>query len=174
MDIVKEFRLPDLGEGLTDADLVVWKVQVGDHLDLNQVIAEVETAKATVELPSPYAGTVAELLASSGDTVPVGAPLLRITVSDSDSSNTVSPPAKPDGPGTQQRPQVLSATAPVRRRSADAVPGRPEPRQIPKQSQGEVPPALSCADPTRNPVPDRRQESRASTSPQSRARAPVV
>jgi pyruvate dehydrogenase E2 component (dihydrolipoamide acetyltransferase) len=122
VDIVKEFRLPDLGEGLTDADLVVWKVQVGDHLDLNQVIAEVETAKATVELPSPYAGTVAELLASSGDTVPVGAPLLRITVSDSDSSNTVSPPAKPDGPGTQQRPQVLvgygPGAAPVSRRGS--------------------------------------------------------
>ncbi|CAM3974196.1 dihydrolipoamide acetyltransferase family protein [Smaragdicoccus niigatensis] len=72
----QEFRLPDLGEGLTDADLVEWKVAVGDAVVLNQVIAEVETAKALVELPSPVAGTVAELIAKPGETVLVGAPLL--------------------------------------------------------------------------------------------------
>ncbi|WP_327146410.1 dihydrolipoamide acetyltransferase family protein [Nocardia sp. NBC_01327] len=73
-----EFRLPDLGEGLADAELVSWQVQVGDTVELNQVIAEVETAKAQVALPSPFAGTVLELLAQAGDTVPVGAPLIRI------------------------------------------------------------------------------------------------
>ncbi|MRH88898.1 2-oxo acid dehydrogenase subunit E2 [Nocardia sp. SYP-A9097] len=73
-----EFALPDLGEGLADAELVSWTVQVGDTVELNQVIAEVETAKARVALPSPYAGTVLELLASPGDTVLVGAPLIRI------------------------------------------------------------------------------------------------
>lgn len=122
VDTVKEFRLPDLGEGLTDADLVAWKVQVGDHLELNQVIAEVETAKAAVELPSPYAGTVAELLASPGDTVPVGATLLRITVSGSGGSDTDTPAAKPDQPETEQRPQVLvgygPGDAPVSRRAS--------------------------------------------------------
>lgn len=121
VDTVKEFRLPDLGEGLADADLVVWKVQVGDHLDLNQVIAEVETAKATVELPSPYAGTVAELLASPGDTVPVGAPLLRIRVSVGSGPETDSAPAKPDEQRAEQRPQVLvgygPGAAPVSRRA---------------------------------------------------------
>ena len=63
MNTSQEFRLPDLGEGLTDAELVSWAVAVGDVVALNQNIAEVETAKALVELPSPYVGTVTELLA---------------------------------------------------------------------------------------------------------------
>ncbi|WP_306360573.1 dihydrolipoamide acetyltransferase family protein [Nocardia sp. CC227C] len=79
---VLEFRLPDLGEGLTDAELVSWSVAVGDRVELNQTIAEVETAKAQVALPCPYAGTVLELLAEPGDTVPVGAPLIRIAGAD--------------------------------------------------------------------------------------------
>ncbi|MFF0491084.1 dihydrolipoamide acetyltransferase family protein [Nocardia sp. NPDC004068] len=77
---VLEFRLPDLGEGLTEAELVAWSVAVGDTVELNQTIAEVETAKAQVALPSPFAGTVAELLATPGETVPVGAPLIRVRV----------------------------------------------------------------------------------------------
>lgn len=75
---VLEFRLPDLGEGLTDAELVSWAVAVGDTVELNQAIADVETAKAVVSLPSPFAGRVVELLAQPGDTVAVGAPLIRI------------------------------------------------------------------------------------------------
>ena len=59
--MIKEFRLPDLGEGLTESEILSWKVAVGDTVTLNQVIAEVETAKAVVELPSPFAGTVAAL-----------------------------------------------------------------------------------------------------------------
>ncbi|MEV6321585.1 dihydrolipoamide acetyltransferase family protein [Nocardia sp. NPDC051787] len=73
-----EFRLPDLGEGLTDAELVSWAVEVGDTVELNQTIAEVETAKAVVSLPCPFAGRVVELLAQPGDTVAVGAPLIRV------------------------------------------------------------------------------------------------
>ncbi|MFI5535355.1 dihydrolipoamide acetyltransferase family protein [Nocardia sp. NPDC051900] len=75
---VLEFRLPDLGEGLTDAELVSWTVAVGDTVELNQAIADVETAKAVVSLPSPFAGRVVELLARPGDTVAVGSPLIRI------------------------------------------------------------------------------------------------
>ncbi|MET9216559.1 MULTISPECIES: dihydrolipoamide acetyltransferase family protein [unclassified Nocardia] len=75
---VLEFRLPDLGEGLADGDLVSWAVAVGDTVELNQTIAEVETAKAVVALPSPFSGVVVELLAQPGDTVPVGAPLIRV------------------------------------------------------------------------------------------------
>ncbi|MEU7633361.1 dihydrolipoamide acetyltransferase family protein [Nocardia sp. NPDC049220] len=75
---VVEFTLPDLGEGLTDAELVSWAVVVGDTVELNQTIAEVETAKAVVSLPCPFAGRVAELLAQPGDTVLVGAPLIRV------------------------------------------------------------------------------------------------
>ncbi|GGK56116.1 dihydrolipoamide acetyltransferase family protein [Nocardia camponoti] len=75
---VLEFRLPDLGEGLADGELVSWAVAVGDTVELNQTIAEVETAKAVVALPSPFSGVVVELLAQPGDTVPVGAPLIRV------------------------------------------------------------------------------------------------
>lgn len=75
---VLEFRLPDLGEGLADAELVSWAVAVGDTVQLNETIADVETAKAVVSLPSPFAGQVVELLAQPGETVLVGAPLIRI------------------------------------------------------------------------------------------------
>jgi pyruvate dehydrogenase E2 component (dihydrolipoamide acetyltransferase) len=73
-----EFRLPDLGEGLTDAELVSWRVAVGDTVALNDIVAEVETAKAMVELPSPFVGVVTDLLVAPGQTVPVGTPLIRI------------------------------------------------------------------------------------------------
>jgi pyruvate dehydrogenase E2 component (dihydrolipoamide acetyltransferase) len=75
---VRQFLLPDLGEGLTEAEVVAWHVAPGDPVELNQVLVEVETAKAVVELPSPFAGTVLELLAQPGDTVDVGAPIIAI------------------------------------------------------------------------------------------------
>ncbi|WP_457033521.1 dihydrolipoamide acetyltransferase family protein [Kitasatospora sp. P5_F3] len=75
---VHEFALPDLGEGLSDAQLVRWLVAVGDTVATDQPVAEVETAKAVVELPCPYEGVVAELHAAAGDTVPVGRPLLTV------------------------------------------------------------------------------------------------
>jgi 2-oxoisovalerate dehydrogenase E2 component (dihydrolipoyl transacylase) len=65
----KEFRLPDVGEGLTEADIVAWHVRVGDTVTINQVIVEIETAKAVVELPSPYAGTVSALLVAAGSSI---------------------------------------------------------------------------------------------------------
>lgn len=77
---VKEFALPDLGEGLTESEVVAWKVSVGDTVELNQIIAEVETAKALVEVPSPFAGTVKELHAEPGETLEVGAPLMSFDV----------------------------------------------------------------------------------------------
>ena len=76
----KEFKLPDAGEGLTEADIVAWHVKPGDRVEVNQVIVEIETAKAVVELPSPWDGTVAELLAGEGQTVDVGAPIIAVDV----------------------------------------------------------------------------------------------
>ena len=76
------FPLPDVGEGLTEAEIVTWFVAAGDTVTLNQVICEIETAKSLVELPSPFAGVVTEVLAEVGDTVPVGEPILRVTVAD--------------------------------------------------------------------------------------------
>ncbi|MDQ2708967.1 MAG: 2-oxo acid dehydrogenase subunit E2 [Actinomycetota bacterium] len=73
------FAMPDVGEGLTEAEILTWHVAPGDTVTVNQVIVEIETAKAAVELPSPYAGTVAELLAAPGDTVAVGTPIITIS-----------------------------------------------------------------------------------------------
>lgn len=76
---VRTFRLPDLGEGLTEAEVLEWKVAVGDHLTHDQTVAEVETAKSVVDLPSPFAGTVTALHCRAGEIVEVGAPLLSVT-----------------------------------------------------------------------------------------------
>jgi 2-oxoisovalerate dehydrogenase E2 component (dihydrolipoyl transacylase) len=74
----REFAMPDVGEGLTEAEIISWQVQVGDTVTVNQVICEIETAKAAVELPCPYAGTVGELLAQPGETIAVGSPIIVI------------------------------------------------------------------------------------------------
>lgn len=74
--MIQDFRLPDLGEGLPEAEIVSWLVSEGDTVALNQTIAEVETAKAVVELPSAYAGTVSKLHAAEGDVVEVGSVLI--------------------------------------------------------------------------------------------------
>ena len=74
----REFKLPDLGEGLTEGEVVRWLVAEGDAIVLNQPIVEVETAKAVVEIPSPYAGTVVKLHAGEGDSLDVGAPLISV------------------------------------------------------------------------------------------------
>ena len=75
---MSEFLLPDVGEGLTEAEIVAWKVKVGDTIEINDVIVEIETAKSLVELPSPFEGTVLALLVSEGETVPVGTPIISI------------------------------------------------------------------------------------------------
>ena len=75
---MSEFKLPDVGEGLTEAEIVAWKVKEGDTIEINDVIVEIETAKSLVELPSPYAGTVLSLMVAEGETVPVGTPIISI------------------------------------------------------------------------------------------------
>ena len=80
MSDLKEFKLPDVGEGLTEADIIRWHVHPGDEIIVNQIIVEIETAKAVVELPSPYAGTVADLLVPEGATADVGTPIISVNV----------------------------------------------------------------------------------------------
>lgn len=82
--MIKEFRLPDLGEGLTESEILSWKVAVGDTVALNQVIAEVETAKAVVELPSPFAGVITALHEQPGTVVEVGKPIVSFEVEGDD------------------------------------------------------------------------------------------
>ncbi|MEV5741340.1 dihydrolipoamide acetyltransferase family protein [Microbispora rosea] len=76
--MLREFRLPDVGEGLTEAEIVKWHVAPGDSVKINQTIVEIETAKAVVELPCPYEGTVSALMVSEGQTVDVGAPIISV------------------------------------------------------------------------------------------------
>ena len=85
-----DFLLPDLGEGLEEAEVTAWYVHVGDQVAVDQIVAEVETAKAAVEVPIPFAGTVTALHAEPGTTVPVGAPLISVAVA-----------ARVAGPGPQ-------------------------------------------------------------------------
>src|ERR1035438_7915339 len=75
---VRHFNLPDPGEGLLEAEIITWKVKVGDVVKVNDIIVEIETAKSLVELPAPYAGTVTALLVSEGDTVAVGTPIISV------------------------------------------------------------------------------------------------
>lgn len=91
----QQFLLPDVGEGLTEAEIVVWKVNVGDTVTLNQPLIDIETAKATVELPSPYAGVVLKLHGNVGDVVEVGKPLIDIEVAGAASEPETVAPATP-------------------------------------------------------------------------------
>jgi 2-oxoisovalerate dehydrogenase E2 component (dihydrolipoyl transacylase) len=139
---VPDFLLPDLGEGLEDAELTAWHVRVGDHVAVDQVVAEVETAKAAVEVPIPFAGTVTAVHAEPGTTLPVGAPLISVTTDAPDVGRREPRPAQrshapePDeasghvlvGYGTTPSPRRARARGP-RRPAAPAVPaaGPPAP-----------------------------------------------
>ena len=140
-----DFLLPDLGEGLEEAEVTAWHVRVGDQVAVDQIVAEVETAKAAVELPIPFAGTVTALHAEPGTTVPVGAPLISVAV------------AAPGG----GRPGPQPADAPDD--------GRPEPRATdeasgnvlvgygtrpsPRRARGPRRPAVSATRTPAGPVP---------------------
>ena len=91
---VKQFNLPDPGEGLVEAEIVTWKVKVGDAVKVNDIIVEIETAKSLVELPVPYAGTVTDLLVPEGETVPVGTPIIAVDTGVDDGT----PPAPATAP----------------------------------------------------------------------------
>jgi pyruvate dehydrogenase E2 component (dihydrolipoamide acetyltransferase) len=100
---LQTFRLPDPGEGLVEADIVTWRVAVGDQIKINDILLEVETSKSLVELPSPYAGTVTELLVREGDTVDVGAPIISID----DGVGDAAPPATNGNAEEAQVPNLV-------------------------------------------------------------------
>ncbi|PPG12066.1 dihydrolipoamide acetyltransferase family protein [Rathayibacter rathayi] len=76
--MTEQFLLPDVGEGLTEAEIVAWRVKVGDEVAVNQVLVEIETAKSLVELPSPFSGTVVDVLVDEGQTVDVGTAIITV------------------------------------------------------------------------------------------------
>ncbi|TCO24482.1 pyruvate dehydrogenase E2 component (dihydrolipoamide acetyltransferase) [Kribbella steppae] len=86
---IQQFRLPDVGEGLVEAEIVSWKVKPGDTVKLNDTVVEIETAKSLVELPVPFAGTVTELLVPEGETVPVGTPIIAVETEAAAGNETV-------------------------------------------------------------------------------------
>jgi 2-oxoisovalerate dehydrogenase E2 component (dihydrolipoyl transacylase) len=112
MSELKEFRLPDTAEGLTEADILTWHVKPGDTVKDGQIIVEIETAKAVVELPSPWDGTVAQLLAEVGQTVDVGVPIIVVDTSAERASG--SPPAPPAPPAPEP---AAAETAPPERQA---------------------------------------------------------
>lgn len=91
----QNFTLPDVGEGLTEAEIVAWKVAPGDTVAINDVVCEIETAKSLVELPSPYAGVVGELLAAEGTTVEVGTPIITFLTEPAAGAPAAPAPAAP-------------------------------------------------------------------------------
>jgi 2-oxoisovalerate dehydrogenase E2 component (dihydrolipoyl transacylase) len=120
MSDLKEFKLPDVGEGLTEADIVRWHVKPGDQIIVNQIIVEIETAKAIVELPSPYEGVVASLLVPEGQTADVGTPIISVNVGADASSVQAEAAIAPD--------TVIPAEARVQRaisETEDLVPSPP-------------------------------------------------
>jgi pyruvate dehydrogenase E2 component (dihydrolipoamide acetyltransferase) len=121
MGEIRQFKLPDLGEGLTEGDILKWTVAVGDTVDVNDTIAEVETVKAAVELPSPWAGVVTALHAAEGETVPVGNAIISIDVApgaDAPSQDTPAAaagdmvPAAPSAPADDEKQMTLVGYGP--------------------------------------------------------------
>jgi 2-oxoisovalerate dehydrogenase E2 component (dihydrolipoyl transacylase) len=167
---LKEFKLPDVGEGLTEADIVAWHVKPGDQVEDGQIIVEIETAKAVVELPSPWDGTVARLLAEEGQTVEVGVPIITVQVgsgplpdhaerggvpAQAPAASPAAPsPAAPspetEEPAEPERHAVLVGygvkTAPTTRRVRKVAAARPETAEIPTA------PAVVPAEPPQVPA----------------------
>lgn len=108
---VKVFLLPDLGEGLTEAELVNWLVAEGDTVAVDQAVAEVETAKSMVEVPSPFAGVVAQLHGEAGSTINVGAPLISVRPSGAEAE--ASTPGQPSAPEAEMYREEERAGASV-------------------------------------------------------------
>ncbi|MGK5558275.1 dihydrolipoamide acetyltransferase family protein [Actinomadura kijaniata] len=156
MSDIKQFRLPDVGEGLTEADIVKWHVQPGDTVEVNQTIVEIETAKAIVELPCPFDGVVTELMVTEGDTVDVGTPIISVDVAAGSSAVATpvsEPPAQPaalkqDMVPSPDEPGMVSPEEPKRQPvlvgygvKPGATKRRPRKGQAPVPGQPSAPPA---------------------------------
>jgi len=141
---VRDFLLPDLGEGLEDAEVVTWRVAEGDSVELNQTLVEVNTAKALVEIPAPWEGVVEKLHAAEGDVVKVGQPLVSIRVDDaarSDEGRETKPKRQAVlvGYGVEEQDEVARARRRVERRirgdgeDAQAVRATPPIRKLARE-----------------------------------------
>jgi len=155
---MKQFKLPDVGEGLTEAEIVSWKVKPGDTVKVNEIIVEIETAKSLVELPCPFAGTVTELLVPEGTTVDVGTPIITVDDGSGAPAAPVAPPrddmapAVPDesGIGTPRddeavEPGLIGGPAPGGRTSVLVGYGPRTTAAVRRPRKGAVPAGASAA-----------------------------
>ena len=145
MASLKQFRLPDVGEGLTEAEIVHWHVKVGDAVTQNQTIVDIETAKALVELPSPFAGVVSELLIPEGTTVDVGTPIIIIDVAAAAVPGDGVAPAAEGGAPVPERslPAVAAVSEMSPERTANLVGYGPRADSAVRRRQRQVPAATS-------------------------------
>ncbi|HZE49954.1 MAG TPA: biotin/lipoyl-containing protein, partial [Jatrophihabitantaceae bacterium] len=162
MPELKSFKMPDVGEGLTEADIITWSVKPGDTVTVNQIIVEVETAKAAVELPSPYAGVVTELHAAEGETVDVGRPIITIDIapqsdSGSDAPHTVA--SEPQSPveAPPERQSVLVGYGPRAGGTTSRRPRKQPPVDTPPVETPSANPAFNV---TPTPTPAEAPEAR--------------
>ena len=152
---MKIFTLPDVGEGLTEADLVNWLVNVGDTVTVNQVVAEIATAKSLVEIPSPWAGTVKELYVQVGDTVNVGDNFFAIQITSGATDND-------DDDAPAQAPLVGSGpkedTPGRRRRRRKPAPATAAEVETPVENDPEVTEAPEELEPEPTPEPVQKSD----------------
>ncbi|WP_062381515.1 dihydrolipoamide acetyltransferase family protein [Demequina pelophila] len=141
MPTFETFPMPDAGEGLTEADVVTWHVAVGDTVEVNQPLVEIETAKSLVELPCPVDGVVSELLAAEGDTVEVGAPLAVFDVdpggSPADDAPVAEVPAAPAAPVAPAPAAAAPTPAPAPAAPPAKAPAASSPAPAPASSTPE-------------------------------------
>jgi 2-oxoisovalerate dehydrogenase E2 component (dihydrolipoyl transacylase) len=128
MSDLKEFKLPDVGEGLTEADIVRWHVKPGDTVTVNQIIVEIETAKAVVELPSPYAGTVTSLLVPEGQTADVGTPIIAVDTSPDGSGQAGTTPPEAEAQREISQMEDMIPAPPVEGAVEPGMIGSPAPK----------------------------------------------
>jgi pyruvate dehydrogenase E2 component (dihydrolipoamide acetyltransferase) len=168
MSVLKVFKLPDLGEGLTESEIVAWHISAGDTVELNQHIADVETAKAVVELPSPFAGVVAALHQEPGVVVHVGEPIVSFEVDGQGGPAVEKPPAvaATDGASTAEASDDKADAAPAVREAvlvgygaAAERGGRPQRRARARREQPDAAPAAAVTAAPAPAVPAERPRS---------------
>ncbi|MBL1116327.1 2-oxo acid dehydrogenase subunit E2 [Streptomyces sp. 110] len=139
MAVVREFTLPDLGEGLTGAEIVRWLVQVGDVVAVDQPVVEVETAKAMVDVPCPYGGVVTARYGEEGAEVPVGAPLITVAVPEGSDGGSGPPVSEGAIDGASGNVLVGYGTAGPAARRRRVRPSPRPPRELPTAPGGPLP-----------------------------------
>ncbi|TCN37184.1 pyruvate dehydrogenase E2 component (dihydrolipoamide acetyltransferase) [Kribbella orskensis] len=180
---IQQFRLPDVGEGLVEAEIVSWKVKAGDTVKLNDTIVEIETAKSLVELPVPFAGVVTELLVPEGETVPVGTPIISVQTGEAAPGDLAPPvgegtvnedmiPVIPDSDGEEIEAGKIGGAAPGGRTAVlvGYGPKTTEAKRRPRKGAGT--PAPAEAAPAQSP-PAQPAEGAPANAPGATGAAPA-